>query len=177
MVVYKKVETTQELNQIIALQKKNLFNGLTLEEREKEGFVSVTHSLVILERMNTKCAHTIAVHNNIVIGFALSMHPMFAMDIELLKPMFVEIEKNLPRGQSYITMGQICIDKTYRGQGIFRKLYVTMKKRVLSKFDVIVTEVDASNTRSLNAHYAVGFSDLTTYISNGQTWKLIVLHN
>lgn len=150
-------------------------NKLSLEEKKKEGFVTVSHTLEVLEQMNTRCSHIIAKDNDTVVGYVLCMHPMFTSEVEVLKPMFVEIEKIFPKERSFITMGQICIDKKYRGKGFFRKLYATMKDAVQPEFDAIITEVDAENTRSLNAHYAIGFKDLTTYFSNGQTWKLIGL--
>lgn len=175
MVCYKRAESIKELQQIRSLQKENLVNKLSLEEKKKEGFVTVSHTLEVLEQMNIKCSHIIAKDNDTVVGYALCMHPMFANDVEVLKPMFVEIEKIFTKEYSFIVMGQICIDKKYRGKGLFRQLYATMKDALQPKFDAIITEVDVDNTRSLNAHYVIGFKDLTTYISNGQTWKLIVL--
>ena len=37
-----------------------------------------------------------------------------------------------------------------------------------------VTEVDAKNIRSLNAHYAIGFKHLKSYNSVRQDWELII---
>lgn len=175
MVIYKRAKTKNELQQILELQKKNLSNQLSDEEKKKEGFVTATHSLDVLKKMNEICAHTIAVHNNTVVGYALSMHPIFATTLKVLEPMFMEIDKVFPKENKYISMGQICIDKNYRSQGLFRKLYATMKEAIQPEFNYIITGVNATNTRSLNAHYAIGFKDLSTIFSEDQTWKLIVL--
>ena len=172
---YCQSKAKEELNQIIELQQKNLPHNVPQELRKKEGFVSVSHTLDILEQMHTVCPHIIAKDQDTVVAYALCMHSMFANEIDLLKPMFVKIEKSFPNDKSYIVMGQICIDKAYRGKGVFRKLYKTMQQFVFPDFKAIITEVDATNTRSLSAHYAIGFTDLTTYVSNGQEWKLIVL--
>jgi len=87
--------------------------------------------------------------------------------------MFIEIKTILSKEESFIVMGQICIDKEFRGQGIFRGLYSAMKEAVSENFNYIITEVDATNLRSLNAHYAVGFTLLKTYFADKKDWKLI----
>ncbi len=46
-----------------------------------------------------------------------------------------------------------------------------MQVSICPDFDTIITEVDAKNTRSLQAHYAVGFQVLKTYRSAGQDWR------
>ncbi len=170
---YCRVQSKKELKQILVLQKSNLWANLTAQERLKEGFVTVSHTLEILQRMNNACAHIIAKNGDLVVGYALCMHPKFAHEIELLIPMFNEIDGVIPMGEKYVAMGQICIDKKYRGSGIFRKLYETMKQAIQPEFNSIVTEVDAQNTRSLQAHYSIGFNDLKVYESGGQEWCLI----
>ncbi|MCM4171263.1 GNAT family N-acetyltransferase [Arenibacter sp. TNZ] len=154
----------------------NYHDGQTpLDEEEKEGFVTVSHTLELLTKMNTACPHIIAKDQEKVVGYALCMHPSFRNDIEVLKPMFKKIATVMPKAESYMVMGQSCIDKEYRRQGIFRKRYETMKNNLQPRFNKIITEVDATNLRSLEAHYTVGFRDLKTYNAGGQDWKLIVL--
>jgi predicted GNAT family N-acyltransferase len=167
--------TIDELNQILELQRKNLYNNVSEVEQVQEGFVTVVHTYVILKKMNDVCPHIIAKEKNKVIGYALSMHPKFSNEIPVLKPMFEEIKKIIPKNEKYLAMGQICIDKVHRKRGVFRKLYETMKITAQSEFDSIITEVDAKNIRSLNAHYAVGFTHLKTYYSGGRDWAVISL--
>ena len=40
---------------------------------------------------------------------------------------------------------------------------------------MIITEVAITNTRSLQAHYAIGFKKLSTYKTDGSYWDLICL--
>jgi predicted GNAT superfamily acetyltransferase len=89
--------------------------------------------------------------------------------------MFAEIRKHFIPFKTFIIMGQVCVAKEYRKQGVFRKLYTKMKEITSSEFDAIVTEVDATNKRSLEAHYAIGFKILLKYKANGQDWALIYL--
>ena len=175
---YHQVSNDEELKQILKLQKENLPKDLSKSEREREGFVTVNHSFKLLKKMNDKCPHIIVKFNNKVVGYALSMLQEFKQDIPVLIPMFYQIEKALidieSDNLSYIVMGQICIDKNYRKQGLFRGLYNFMRLQLNTSFDVIITEVDANNTRSINAHKAVGFKLLKNYKSNNQSWDLII---
>ncbi|AXT62139.1 GNAT family N-acetyltransferase [Aquimarina sp. AD10] len=163
----------EELQQIITLQRKNLTASISTNEKQKEGFVTVQHDIEVLKKMNDTQAHIIAKSGDTVVGYALSMVKEFQDEIEILKPMFAKIDEILNPTTTYITMGQICIDKAYRKQGLFRGLYQTMKKELSKKYELLITEVAASNTRSLQAHYAVGFSDLLVYTSNDVIWHIV----
>ncbi len=167
--------TKEELEQILVMQQANLLTNISAEEKQKEGFVTVEHTFDILHQMNEVCPHIIAKDGDSIAGYALCMHPMFGDRIEILKPMFREIETVVSKDEKYIAMGQICVGKNYRGQGIFRGLYNAMKAHVQPEFASIITEVDAKNTRSLQAHYAVGFKELKTYFSDDRDWVLISL--
>ncbi|WP_109302247.1 GNAT family N-acetyltransferase [Aquimarina sp. AU474] len=171
---YTSVKHKNELLQILELQQKNLPINISKDEKHKEGFVTVKHDIDILSKMNDRQPHIIAKHNDKVVGYTLCMTSDFGNDIEILKPMFAKIEKHLNNSTSYIVMGQVCIDKAYRGKGIFRGLYQTMRNELGEKYDVLITEVAANNPRSLRAHYAIGFTDLLIYNTDDEiTWHLI----
>ena len=182
MITIETVKKNEELEAILELQAKNLPQNLSETEKLSEGFVTVYHTFSLLKKMNTCQAHFIAKDDKQIVGYALCMPPKFQNDIEILKPMFREINGvfrtsiSLSKVKSYIVMGQICIAKTHRGQGLFRKLYRAMQTELKFKYDAIITEVDVKNKRSLLAHYAVGFEDMSTYTSGGQQWKLIILY-
>lgn len=174
-ITYCRASTDDELHQILELQKRNLPDSLSDLEKENEGFLTVIHTFEILNQMNDACAHCIAKHNNEVVGYALSMHPKFANEIEILKPMFNEINKVISGNFKFIIMGQICVNKAHRKKGIFRGLYGFMKQELQSTFNAIITEVDAKNLRSLNAHLAVGFEIVKTYNADNHEWHIISL--
>ncbi len=172
-ITYTIANSVEELHQIIALQRNNLVTSVSQEEREKEGFVTVEHNITILKKMNDLQPHIIARDGDRVVGYALSMVKEFRNEIEILKPMFSKIDTSLDSTNSYITMGQICIDKAYRKQGMFRGLYYKMRDELMNTYDLLITEVAANNLRSLQAHHAVGFETLLVYESNGIEWNLI----
>ena len=170
---YMSVRSDNELQQIPQLQEKNLSSSISSTERKKEGFVTVHHDFDILKKMNDQQPHIIAKHHDIVVGYTLCMTTAFGTAIEILKSMFIEIEKSFLRDEKYIVMGQVCIDKEYRNQGIFRQLYQKMKTELGRQYNFLVTEVAADNTRSLNAHQAIGFKTLDIHESNGISWHLM----
>jgi len=172
-ITYHSASTTEELHQILKLQQDNLPQKLSSSEKEKEGFLTVHHTFDLLKQMNDACSHIIAKHNNTVVGYALCMTADFKTKIPVLIPMFNEIESVVSKAKNYVVMGQVCVSKDYRKQGIFRGLYQFMSQAL--KFDIIVTEVDIKNVRSSNAHKAVGFKLLKTYTSHNQLWEIISL--
>lgn len=175
MTAYKQVDSDIELQKILELQQQNLPKNLTEKELLKDGFLTVEHDFELLKKMNATQPHTIAKNGTAVIGYALSMHPKFAEEIEVLKPMFREIQKVVSKDATIMIMGQICIAKAYRGQGIFRGLYQSMQKFIPPRYSKIITEVDVKNIRSMNAHKAIGFKELKRYFSDGKGWSLIML--
>ena len=172
---YTRARTKAELQQILRLQEDNLKGGLSASEKEKEGFVSVVHTLELLEAMNNVCPHILAKSGDEVAGYALCMHPDFSDAIPMLRPMFKKVRSLIDPAHRFVIMGQICIGKPWRKQGIFRGLYTAMRQELIGEFDSIITEVDDKNQRSLTAHMAVGFKSLEVYRSGDRTWHLIQL--
>lgn len=173
-ILYKRASTLDELEQIRTLQLQNSSQNISAEEKLQEGFVTVQHSVALLEQMNYACAHIIAKDNDIVVGFALVMLSSFRNKIEVLIPMFERIDELVPKDKTYVVMGQICVDKNYRKQGIFRGLYHFYKEELHHEFDFLITEVAAINIRSMHAHDAIGFKIIDTYNEDGIEWNIIL---
>ncbi|NNE03882.1 MAG: GNAT family N-acetyltransferase [Eudoraea sp.] len=172
---YSRAASDEELKQILQLQSANLRSAISEHESQNEGFVSVVHTLDLLKEMNAAAAHILAKDGEKVAGYALCMHPSFANEIDMLKPMFNKVKELLDPDHNFIIMGQVCIAKQFRGKGIFRGLYKAMAMALFPEYDSIITEVDEDNQRSLEAHYAVGFKDIEVYRSGDRLWHLIQL--
>ena len=170
---YKRCDNKDELEQILSIQKRNLRSGLSQQEMNIEGFVTVSHEIELLNQMNHTCSHMIAKSGPHVAGYALCMHPRYSNEIPVLKPMFKKVDSLLESEIKFMVMGQICIDKPFRRRGIFSGLYSFMRDQLKTDYDLIITEVDSGNVRSLGAHYKVGFKDLLVYQSGERTWHLI----
>jgi GNAT superfamily N-acetyltransferase len=173
-ILYKRTSTLDELEQIRKLQLQNSSQNISSEEKLQEGFVTVQHSVPLLEQMNYACAHIIAKDDDIVVGFALVMLSSFRNEIEVLIPMFERIDKLVPKDKTYVVMGQICVDKNYRKQGIFRELYHFYREELQHQFDYLITEVATINIRSIQAHHAIGFKIIDTYHEDGIEWNIIL---
>ncbi|MFV8371783.1 GNAT family N-acetyltransferase [Flavobacterium sp. LB2P6] len=172
--LYKRASTLDELEQIRALQLQNSSQNISSEEKLQEGFVTIQHSFALLEQMNSACAHIIAKGNDAVTGFALVMLSGFRNEIEVLIPMFKRIDELVPKDKTYVVMGQICVDKNYRKQGIFRGLYHFYREELHRQFDYLITEIAAINLRSMQAHKAVGFKIIDTYEEDGIVWNIMI---
>jgi hypothetical protein len=173
-VLYKRSSTLDELEQIRTLQLQNSSQNITSEEKLQEGFVTVQHTVALLEQMNTACAHIIAKDGEKVVGFALVMLSSFRNEIEVLIPMFERIDSLVSAGKSYVIMGQVCVDKNYRKQGIFRGLYDFYKTQLQQEFDFLITEVAAINLRSMSAHENIGFKTIDSYEEDGINWNIML---
>ena len=173
-ILYKRASTLDELEQIRTLQLQNSSQNISSEEKLQEGFVTVQHSVALLEQMNSACAHIIAKDNDAVVGFALVMLSGFRNEIKALIPMFERIDELVPKDKTYVVMGQICVDKNYRKQGIFRGLYHFYREELQHQFDYLITEVAAINLRSMQAHEAIGFKIIDTYDEDGIVWNIVL---
>ena len=173
-ILYKRASTLAELEQIRTLQLQNSSQNISSEEKLQEGFVTVQHSVALLEQMNSACAHIIAKDNDAVVGFALVMLSGFRNEIKALIPMFERIDELVPKDKTYVVMGQICVDKNHRKQGIFRGLYHFYREELQHQFDYLITEVAAINLRSMQAHGAIGFKIIDTYNEDGIVWNIML---
>lgn len=169
---YKRASLEKELRQILVLQKENAVSSLETHELEKEGFITVAHTFEVLKKMNDACAHIIAKDGDEVIGYALVMLKEFRDEISILSAMFETAEELLGH-KKYLAMGQVCVSKNYRKQGVFRGMYNYYKKELETEYDCLLTEVATNNPRSLNAHLSLGFNILKTQVSDGISWELI----
>jgi len=178
MIQYTSVRTEKDLQQILQLQLANLPKNISAAEAKNQGFVTVHHSLEILHAMNRPHPHIIAKEANHVIGYALVMLQKFKDTIPVLKPMFHKINSLSFHDQplstiNYFVMGQVCVDKNYRGQGVFNGLYQQMRKEMAPLFDCIITEIATRNTRSMRAHQKVGFEVISIYSTEQEEWAIV----
>lgn len=182
MVTYRVATTEDELKGILELQQINLPQNISNEELESQGFVTVKHDLDMLTRMNSPYQHIIAKQGDNVVGYTLVMLRKWKNDIPVLVDMFDQIDSSDYEGRKlgvakYFIMGQVCVSKSQRGQGVFTGLYSEMKKRMRQDFDYIITEIASKNYRSLRAHEKVGFEVFKTYkIGEGEEWVLVLLN-
>ncbi|PKP40377.1 MAG: GNAT family N-acetyltransferase [Bacteroidetes bacterium HGW-Bacteroidetes-13] len=180
MISISTAHTQDELSGILRLQATNLLTVLTDEEKEKEGFLTVVHTLENLTRLNDFEKHVIAKVDHKIVAYVLVMTKVSHEDIPDLIPMFAVFDQTNFKGKpisayDYIVVGQVCVDKNYRGTGLFDQNYAFYSNTYKAKYELAVTEIATKNTRSLNAHQRVGFREICRYkASSGVEWAVVV---
>ena len=175
--------TAADIGEILELQAANLRTALSPDAVASQGFVTVRHEPSVLWRMNEAGPAVVARRHGHVVAYALVMLRTFAADVPILGPLFQRLETLAWNGvpllgnPRWFVMGQVCVAANHRGRGIFDGLYRTMAERYRDRYDFIVTEVAARNTRSLRAHARVGFEPMLTYsdATTGEEWHVIGL--
>ena len=170
---YSRSKNELELQKVLELQKRNTRRVLSSEELRSEGFVTVVHDLDLLKKMHRSCPHILAKKGEEIVGYALAMVSDFRDEIPILVPLFELIDRLLPDSK-YLVMGQICIDKSFRGKGIFSQMYQYYRDQLHNSYDCLVTEVSSGNQRSLQAHLHIGFEHLYTHVENQEEWITLV---
>ncbi len=172
MIKYERVSSKQQLREILEIQSRAIKHNVSVEEQKSDGFITIPHTFEVLNKMNEAAAHCVALKEGKVVGYALVMLQTFRNEMDILVPMFETADQLLP-GLNYLVMGQVCIDKSYRGKGVFRGLYNFYKSELADKYDCLFTEVATENKRSLQAHLAIGFKVLDTQVTDGTSWELV----
>ncbi len=171
-------DSVADLEQIVALQRRNHSSAVAPELWQDEGFVTIEYSVEKLQNMSGKYRHVVAKCDGIVVGYALVMLKECRATFPFLAPMFEEAEAAVFNGKpirdtSYFVMGQVCVDQACRGKGLFRALYQALREQMRLEFDVVVTEVSTKNGRSLRAHQRVGFRNIDDNGIDAEEWRVI----
>jgi GNAT superfamily N-acetyltransferase len=175
--------STDDLRGILDLQRKNLAQSVSAAEAVAQGFVTVSHTLDSLQAMHALAPSIVARAPSLagaveVVGYALMMPREARVLVPILEPMFELLSALSWRGRPlstlrYYVMGQVCVAKAFRGQGVFDALYQGHAAAYAGRFDLIVTEVALRNTRSLRAHERVGFEPLHRYRDDVDDWQIV----
>lgn len=176
---YTTARSKQDFQQILDLQNRNVEEALTTDEVKSEGFVSARHTVELLEKMNSPYPHIVAKSNEQIIGFTLVMLRSLQNDIELLVPLFENINSinyndTLIENTTYFVMGQVCIEKTFRSQGIFKVLYHELRNQMQPHFQYCITGISKRNPRSWRAHEKVGFKIIHEYTDSKGDWIIVL---
>lgn len=177
--ICKQASTRTELLGILDLQARNHKDHLPLAQQKQQGFLTVRHDLPLLEKMNHLMPQIIAMDQDQIAGYALTMDRSLAPDIPVLTLMIetidqVSYQEEVLGKAHYYVMGQVCIDIAYRGKRLFDQLYARHKQYYSQDFSYCITGVSARNLRSMKAHTRVGFKTVHTLVDPTDTWHILL---
>ena len=179
MIYATEVTTLSELEQILDLQRQNLKQNISGEEKNEQGFVTMTFTLPMLEAMHAIAPSVIVKEDDHVIAYAIVFlkegRPLFPH----IEPMFLNFEKlnwkDKPlNSYPFYIIGQVCVEKKYRGKGVFDLLYQKHRALYQDRFDFLVTEISTTNYRSLKAHQRTGFQTIATHRDLLDEWAVVL---
>ena len=173
------VTSTEELQQILALQQLNLKQNIDADEKKEQGFVTMQFTLSMLQDMHSLAPSIIVKDDDKVIGYAMVLLKEGRKLYPDLDPLFQLFDTLSWKGKllfnyRFYIMGQVCVDKNYRGQGVFDMLYHKHRDIYKDVFDFIITDISSDNHRSLRAHERVGFEIIHTYRDKLDEWKVVL---
>ncbi|QHT68068.1 GNAT family N-acetyltransferase [Rhodocytophaga rosea] len=176
---FKPVQTATELLHIAALQHENQRRNLSQSERQQYGFISADYNFDVLIQMHMAEPSLISKSNDQLIAYCLAFPPHLLKKIPALQYMSRILNQVDYQGMPlsmfhYLFVGQVCIAKEFRGQGIFDDLYSIYKTAYSSRYDMAVTAIPKENLRSMRAHQRVGFQEICTFDHSFDPWSLVL---
>ena len=151
-----RLATTHDIHNVLALQKLNLFDNLTEEERE-DGFVTTPFTYTqIREIIGLKGLFVTEIEEEII-AYAFAGSWKYFSQWKLFKVMIASFPKLIFDGkrintQNTFQYGPICIHKNFRGIGVLQSLFEKMRLEMLKKYPISITFINKENKRSLFAH-------------------------
>ncbi len=179
MIEVKRVSDIWELQGIKGLQEVNLSRNISSDEATREGFLTASYTIDFLEEMHRDEPSIIAKVDDEVVGYALVSTKKMRSRHDLLEGLFNVIDNCVYNHQSlseinYIVVGQLCVAKNFRGQGLVQRLYGHFKDCLHDQYDYLVTDVAKDNIRSLKAHQKTGFQVISELKYGGLDWNVVL---
>lgn len=168
-----------DLKTIQKLQSLNTMEALSLEDRISEGFVTCIYDIPMLKTMCGAWKHVLAWDAQVLSGYALCMLGSSIESYPILQTMVEQFKVQSWRNRllidcNFVVVGQVCVAKGYRKQGVLQAMYAQFQEQFKETFELLITEIDSKNIPSLRAHLRFGFEEIIRYKErNGRTWVIV----
>ncbi|MEC5165708.1 hypothetical protein RCH18_001440 [Flavobacterium sp. PL11] len=151
-----KIASLNDIDGVLALQDLYLVSNLSDEEK-KAGFVTTPFTIAQLTAVIESQNLFIAIDHTKIIGYIFtgswdffSQWPIFTHMISLLPELhFLDFKFTTINSFQY---GPICIDKSYRSQGVIKPFFEFMRSHMESKYPLSLTFINKNNIPSTKAH-------------------------
>jgi ribosomal protein S18 acetylase RimI-like enzyme len=179
MIVVRQAAHAWELEGILALQRANLRRNLSDADAAQQGFLTAEYTLPFLHAMNAARPSIIAIDQSQVVGYALVATPSIRDGHPFIRSLFEAID-GIPWGKGclgdcpYVVVGQLCVGREHRGQGLVQRLYRHFRETLQADYHCAVTDIARENTRSLRAHQATGFQVIHSFTYEGRDRDVVL---
>ena len=180
--IFRRAETTEDFQKIFDLQNNNLVTSLS-ESDLKDGFLSASFTLDELQSMNDSICIMTCYSGMDLCGYQVATTLEFNKSSPLLTAMIQQFSqitykgKNISEYDCFIA-GPTCIDKKYRGQGIFPQLIAAVFyfiNHMQNPPRLRISFASESNLRYLNALNKVGCEIIGEFEFNANKFMIICL--
>src|SRR5690554_5468040 len=142
--------TPTDIPGVLRLQNKYLYGKMTEEER-KDGFVTTPFTQKQVEDILKENGLFVAKNEEgIVVGYIYAASWKYFEQWEIFNYMVSRFPKVNFRGREITTensfqYGPVCIDKPYRGQGLFNQLFEEMRLEFVKRHPISITFINKIN--------------------------------
>ncbi|WP_295388541.1 GNAT family protein [uncultured Thiodictyon sp.] len=180
--IFRRAETTEDFQKIFDLQNRNLVTSLS-ESDLKDGFLSASPALGELQSMNDNICIMTCFSGMDLCGYHVATTPEFNKNSALLAAMMRQFSqiaykgKNISEYDCFIA-GPTCIEKRYRGQGIYPRLIAALFDflgNTLNPARLRISFASKSNPRSLNAQKKIGCEIIGEFQFNANEFFILCL--
>jgi ribosomal protein S18 acetylase RimI-like enzyme len=172
-------DSKKDFEQIVLLNQLNHKDKIDKELWASEGFLFLEFDINQLDLIRGPFKHVVAKSEDELAGYALvltkengKVFPFYDKVFEIINT--TKLEGKLLKDINYFIMAQICVAKSYRGQGVFKALYRTLADQMSSSFEKVIIEVSPKNIKSMNAHQNIGFEIFDYYEQDFVDWNVMV---
>ena len=171
--------TLNDMDGVLALLKANHVSSMT-EEEKKNGFVTTNMTVEQMTRLiSDEDGVTVAKDGDRVVAFALAASWDYWKEWPFFQNMIGLLPDNIFNGEALSTQnsyqyGPVCVDKNYRGTGVFEKVFFASLEGMEKRFPYMATFVNQVNPRSFAAHTRKALmTEVSTFSYNNNNYWLL----
>lgn len=166
-----------DFDQVVSLQNRNSVTALS-EDQRGDGFLRSAFTAAQFEEMAQSVAIIVARDAGEVVGFVCASTVEHNRDNPLVVAMIDRFPQISLGSQSLKSLrgciaGPVCVDKNYRGQGLFELMYARLFEEAASDYDAVLAFVSTANTRSVAAHQKVSMNVVDTFQYVGRDYFIV----
>jgi hypothetical protein len=151
-----RIAIESDIAKILKLQSANLYTNLS-EAEKTDGFVTTPFTTEQIKTLIDQTGVFVADRDNTIAGYIFAGSWNFFSQWAIFPHMVSRFPQLKFQGMPITTnstfqYGPVCIDRTWRGKGVFPQLFETMRSSFSSRFPIGITFINQINSRSLFAH-------------------------